>query len=208
MNGLPGSPYFWVAAILLSLLTACGQPAPTTLGNGRPKTPASLRAVSADLQLSGALQGEVTQMQLAQCGRVDLGSASGFATSGYFVLAGTWYFIQETALNRVSPKTANSFYQGPGLYGAFIDFRPMIVGPGGTINGDRAWGEAPTYNDSFLIADDLGRIDIGHFSAQESGARQLAGSRLWPKPPNADGPAPQPTPDKSEMLTITGWWRC
>lgn len=188
-------------------IAACGTVSPPGDGNGRPKSPLDLPAVSADLELSGALRGHITQARLSQCTSKMQGSLTSFYGSIYFSQNGQWYYLQLIALNPV-PARNSTGYAGPGRYQAEVDFRDMAVMASGMSIGPHAWGVPQGQSGSLAVSNDGRTITIGSFTGGIFQPKLADHVELWPQRPDQTGPPPLPVPSPNEIVTIRGSWTC
>ena len=188
------------------LLASCGSP-PQQTGNGRPKSPLDLPAVAANLDLTGPVNGHVSEMRMSEC-RKRPDPDGNFYASGYFQIGNDWYFLQLIAISPLPAAGNHSGYTGPGHYQALVDFRDMKVYPGGMINGDHAWGGPVNLIETLTIAPDGHTVSVG--SATGTKYQPILGTRLtlWPQRTDQTGPPPEPAPAPGQVVTIQGSCHC
>src|ERR671935_2193259 len=198
-----------IAAGLAAALTACG-PSSQPPDNSRPATPTQLPAVSADLELSGALSGHISQARLSRCSSKKDGSFTSFYASIYFQRQGQWYYLQLIGLNPLPIKggTSPTGYSGPGRYQAHIDFREMTLQPGHMTIGEHAWGIPQDQMGTITVSPDGRTITIGSSTGSVMSPTLSGQATLWPKRPDQTGPPPAPIPSPGQIVTLSGSWSC
>jgi hypothetical protein len=198
-----------IAAGLAAALTACGPSTPPP-DNSRPATPTQLPAVSADLDLSGALSAHVSQARLSQCSSRNDGGFTSFYASVYFEHQGQWYYLQLIGLNPLPIKggTHPTGYAGPGRYQAQIDFREMTLQPGHMTIGEHAWGIPQDQMGTITVSPDGRTITIGSSTGSVMSPTLSGQATLWPKRPDQTGPPPAPIPSPGQIVTLSGSWSC
>jgi hypothetical protein len=163
--------------------------------------------VSANLDLSGALTGHISQARLAEC-RKRPHPDGAFYASVYFQLQDTWYFLQLIASSRL-PVRGNQFdYSGPGRYEALVDFRDMKLYPGGMLNGAHSWGGPIEVVETLTIAPDSHSVTVGSATGTRFEPVFSDNLVLWPARPDQTGPPPSPRPSPEQIVTIRGSWNC
>jgi hypothetical protein len=198
------------SAALGIILAGCGPSSQASQGNGRPRTPTQLPAVSADLNVSGSITGHITQARLSQCSAVKDGDFTSFYASVYFQQQGQWYYVQLIGLNPLPVKggTSPSGYTGPGRYQAHIDFREMTVLSGGMTIGEHAWGVPLDQMASITVSPDGQTITVGAFTGSAFRPVIFDHAELWPQRPDQTGPPPSPQPSPGQIVTLSGSWSC
>jgi hypothetical protein len=199
-----------IVAGLAALLTTCGPSAQPPDVNSRPSTPTQLPAVSANLDISGALSGHVSQARLSQCSSRNDGGFTSFYASVYFEQQGQWYYLQLIGLNPLPVKggTSPTGYSGPGRYQAHIDFREMTLQPGHMTIGEHAWGVPQDQMGSITVSSDGRTITLGTFSGSAFQPVISDHADLWPQRPDQTGPPPSPVPSPDQVVTLRGSWSC
>ena len=209
-TAMPTAHSALIVAILAILLTACGPSSQPPDLNSRPSAPTQLSAVSANLDLSGAIRGHISQARLSQCSSRKDGSFTSFYASVYFQHQEQWYYVQLIGLNPLPVKggTSPTGYSGPGRYQAEIDFRDMTLQPGHMINGEHAWGVPLDRMGSITVSQDGPTITLGTFSGSAFQPVMSDHADLWPQRPDQTGPPPSPVPSPDEIVTLRGSWSC
>ena len=199
-----------IVAGLAALLTGCGPSGQPPDVNSRPSTPTQLPAVSANLELSGAISGRISQARLSQCSSRKDGSFTSFYASVYFEQQGQWYYLQLIGLNPLPVKggTSPTGYSGPGRYQAHIDFREMTLQPGHMTIGEHAWGVPQDQMGSITVSPDGRTITLGTFKGSAFQPVLSDHADLWPQRPGQTGPPPAPVPSPDQIVTLRGSWSC
>ena len=189
------------------LLAACGT---NSSGLKAPKPATSLPQVHANLTVSGAINGSITDVRLINCGSQSAGTISVFYAAIYFEDDGQWYDLELNGVTRL-PETlyANSFgYSGPGLYSANAYLRAMDLYPGGMVSSGSAWGMPQTERPTINIGSGQASVTLG---STPSGAAQLSLSDhlvLWPVKPGSLDPPLNSHPGPDSIVVLSGSWNC
>jgi hypothetical protein len=189
-------------------IAGCGIAPQPADGNGRPRSPLDLPAVSADLELSGPVTGHVTEARASQCMSKKEGSLTSFYGSIYFKASGQWYYLQLIGLNPVPARGRTSGYSGPGRYQAEVDFREVVVTAAGMTVGTHAWGVPQSQSGSLTVSNDGRTVSIGSFTGSMFQPELSDHTELWPQRPDQTGPPPFPVPSPEQILMIHGSWTC
>lgn len=188
------------------LLIGCGNQHNPPNPAQRPN-PAELPAAKANLDLSGALTGHVTEVRIAQCESKKAGTQADFYASIYFQLSGTWYSLEMVTLNPLPP-SANEGYSGPGKYSASALLRDVVVLSSATLHGAHAWGANPDYLTTLRVNGQPTSLQVGSLHGDlmhPSPSNEVA---LWPMRSDQSGAASYPRPDDSAIVHVVGSWVC
>src|SRR2546423_1802779 len=190
------------AALCVVLVGCANQPSPPQRPN-----PAELPAATADLDVSGALTGHVSEVRIGQCGSKKAGTQADFYAEIYFRLSGTWYSLEMVTLNPLPP-AASEGYLGPGTYSASALLRDLVVLSSATLHGAHAWGANPEDLTSLQVKNQPTLLEVG--SVRGDGMHRTASNEidLWPMRSDQSGPASYPRPDDSAMVHVVGSWSC
>lgn len=194
--------------LVLSFMASCGGPSQPD-PNAPPRAITDLPERSADLQFVGPVAGHATKIRLGRCEvRTDSGSQT-FYAGGYVSLSDHWYYVDFVSLIPLPVRGNSRGYEGPGLYKAYADFRPILVGSNGLVHGDKDWGVPDTSNATITVSPAEKGVLIGSVGDWQS-ARPVISTTLalWPRPPDTSGQVPGPVPPADQIEQISGSWSC
>lgn len=177
-----------------------------------PTTPVSLPLVSADLTLSGPVEGHLDSVRLLDCKVYPAGTSYSFRSSVLFQIGEQWYRLTvlttgEPVLRYVTPSPKGP--SGPGKYRGVALLDEQLVGPGGMALGNHAWGG--NYNVVITIGSDPKSVGLATVKDPAKPWRDpvvvVDGVDLEARDPNYSAPGPTPAPAE-QTVHLKGKWSC